>query len=99
MGPRLRNHAAKAAIAAVVIGGTFAVLWAIYRPTVPTPTRAAPPPPPPVLHDAHARVRVMGPAVSSHTRAATIECDGARRRASGFWAGKAVEACDALAST
>jgi hypothetical protein len=84
--------AAKIAVAAVLIGGTFGVLWAVYRPSVPAPTPAPRTPPPPVLHRTHADLRV-------HGRTATIECDGSRRRATGFWAADATEACDALAST
>jgi hypothetical protein len=82
----------KLAIGAVLIGGTFGVLWAIYRPSLPTPTPGPQPPPLPVLYRTHADLRVPG-------RTATIECDGPRRRATGFWAAHPTEACDALAST
>jgi hypothetical protein len=82
----------KIAVAAVIIGGTFGALWAVYRPSLPAPTPVPRPPPPPVLHRTHATLRVLG-------RTATIECDGSRRRATGFWAADATDACDALAST
>ena len=90
-------RAVRLAIGVLLIGATLAALWAIYRPSAPTPVSVPPPPRPPVLHRAHADVRVEGPAMA--VRHATIECDGRRRRATGFWSANAAEACDALAST
>jgi hypothetical protein len=87
-----RTTAVKIALAVVLIGGTFGILWAVYRPSLPAPTPVPRPPPLPVLYRTHADLRVPG-------RTATIECDGSRRRATGFWAADATEACDALAST
>jgi hypothetical protein len=88
----------KLALGVLVIGGTFAVLWAIFRPSV-TPTEPmSRPAAVPRLHDARATVRLWTPG-SERVRRATIACDGSRRTASGFWAHTPAEACDALAST
>ena len=91
------KRAVRLAIGGLLIGATFATLWAIYQPSVPTPASVRPPPRPPVLHGAHADVRLEGPAMAP--RHATIDCDGRRHRATGFWSANAAEACDALAST
>jgi hypothetical protein len=87
-----RTTALKIALGVVLIGGTIGVLWAVYRPSLPAATPVPRPAPPPVLYRTHADLRVPG-------RMATIECDGSRRHATGFWAADATEACDALAST
>ena len=91
--------AVKAAIGVLVIGGTFAALWAVYRPSLPTTTPVEPPRRVPLLHDAYAVIRLEGGTIDSHRRRATVTCVGRRRRATGFWAASPAEACDALAST
>jgi hypothetical protein len=86
------------AVAVLVIAGTLGGLWIAYRPQV-TPLVGAPakvrvPP----LHAARATL-VLRRAGSSTAQRATIACDGPTHRATGFWAGHANEACDALAAT
>jgi hypothetical protein len=81
-----------------VIGGTLGALWAIYRPSVRTTTEVSRTPPPPLPRDAHAVLRLDGPSLGPGERRATIDCDR-RARATGFWAARPTEACDALAST
>jgi hypothetical protein len=87
---------AKALLGAVMIAAVLGGMWAAFQPAVrviPTPT---PTPAVPRLADAHAVV------VLRHTGAvqrATIACDGDHRAVTGFWAGDAVGACSALAST
>jgi hypothetical protein len=88
----------KLALGTLVIGGTFALLWAIYRPLLPWQTGPEELPGPPVLHRASATVEVSL-ARSAAVRRARITCDGKRRVATGFWAADAYRACDALAST
>lgn len=89
---------ARLAIGVLVIGGTFATLWAIYQPSVDT-TPPEPPAPPIVrLRDARAVVLLYGAAQAPRLRA-VIRCRGNQRSASGFWARRPVRACDALAST
>ena len=85
----------RAAVGILVIGGVFVALWLMYRPSV-TPEGPIAEPPVPKLHAARASVRITGPLRGAH---ASIACDGARQVASGFWAGHAARACDALAST
>jgi hypothetical protein len=81
-----------------LIAGIIAGLWAVYRPTVSGVVKVKPPPPPPRLHHARAVV-LLALARTGRPRRAVIGCDGDRRTASGFWAGEALRACDALAST
>ncbi len=78
----------------LVIVGVYAVLWVELgpRPVGPADER----PGHLQLADATAVVTVHS---SSRTRHASITCDGADRRASGFWAADPATACDALAST
>jgi hypothetical protein len=52
--------AVKVAIGVLVIGGTFAALWAVYRPSLPTTTPVEPRPRVPLLHDAYADVQQQG---------------------------------------
>jgi hypothetical protein len=85
-------------IGVLAIAGTFAVLWAIYQPTLDPTVDPEPTPRPPALHDARAAVVLLPPG-DGRARRATIRCDGARHGATGFWAGDPGEACDALAVT
>jgi len=83
------------ALGVVLIGGILAGLWVEFgpRPVEPAdddrPARAR-------LADADAVLRVRD---GAGTRRASIACDGDLRRASGFWAVDAAQACDALAAT
>jgi hypothetical protein len=86
---------AKLTIGVLTIGGIVAVLWALYDPEPLKPVAPEPTPAPARLHAARATVVVSGAAAGR----ASIRCDGERRSASGFWAGDAVRACDALAAT
>jgi hypothetical protein len=89
----------KVTFGVVVIGGTLAGLWAEFRPSVPgVETQASRPAAVPVLRDAHAVV-VLTAARSPRTWRAVIACNGRRRSATGFWARRPAEACDALAAT
>jgi len=84
----------RVALGVVLIGGILVGLWVEYRPE-PLPEgedRAAAP----RLADAAAVVKLHDGSV---IRPASIACDGDDRRASGFWAYDAVQACDALAAT
>ena len=80
---------------AIVIVGTFALLWIEFGPR---PAGGVEHPPPPALFESRAVVRVTHPGLA-HAATATITCDGAVRQATGFWAHDPREACDALAST
>ena len=84
----------RVALGVVLIGGILVGLWVEYgrKPLPEDEDRAAAP----RLVDAAAVVKVHD---GSGTRPASIACDGDDRRASGFWASDAVQACDALAST
>jgi hypothetical protein len=96
---RLRPRTwAKLTVGVLVIGGTFALLWAAFRPSVDSTVEVRPPPRPPPLHGTHAVV-LLRRAGSQRLFRATIACDGARRSARGFWAATPGVACDALAST
>jgi hypothetical protein len=89
---------AKLTVGVLVIGGTFALLWAAFRPSVNDTVHVRPPPAPPRLHRTYAVV-LLQRANSQRLWRATIACDGTRRTARGFWASDPVVACDALAST
>src|SRR3954453_8848299 len=82
----------------LVIGGTLALLWAVYDPAISPLVESEPAPRPPALHRAGAVVTVSLPG-RSRARRARVSCDGRRQEASGFWARSPAEACDALAST
>jgi hypothetical protein len=86
-------------IGVLVIAGTFAVLWAIYQPTLDPTVDPKPPPKVPLLRDARAVVVMLPPGNGARPQRATIRCRGTLRQATGFWAGDPVEACDALAVT
>jgi hypothetical protein len=88
----------KLCLGVLVIGGTLAGLWAAFRPSVDPGVAVKPPPEPPSLHDARAEV-VLSRAGSAGRRRAVIACNGAIRRATGFWARDPNGACDALAAT
>jgi hypothetical protein len=87
----------KLALGVIVIGGTLAGLWAAFRPSV-DPTVPPERPPRVTLHRARAVV-VLRVAGTNRDRRAVVACDGARRRAGGFWARDPRGACDALAAT
>jgi hypothetical protein len=93
-----RRSWVRVATGVLVIGGVIGGLWLHYRPQV-RPVGGAPEPPVPRLQDARAQLEVSGPGHRGSQRRAGIACDGDRRSASGFWAGKPGLACDALAST
>jgi hypothetical protein len=96
--PRLRPRTwGKLTLGVLVIGGTVAVLWAISPPTL-DPTVEPEPRVAPRPLRAAAAVVVVRRAGSARELHARISCDGARRRASGFWRDP-IRACDALAST
>jgi hypothetical protein len=97
MGLRARTWG-KIAFGVLVIGGTMATLWAIYRPDVAPVVETRKPPAVPVLYRTSATVTLLPPG-SAPSRRATIRCDGRTRSATGFWAKTPAEACDALAST
>jgi hypothetical protein len=88
----------KITLGVLIIGGTLAVLWAAYQPSVTDTVPVTTPPKPPPLHHTHAVVLVQR-AWTEQGERAEVSCDGRRHVASGFWAGRPGEACDALAST
>jgi hypothetical protein len=85
----------KLTLGVLIIGGVLVTLWATNRPAAPTPVQVTPTPTPAPLHAARARLVVTG---AGPARRATLRCDGARRDATGFWAGAAKPGCDALSS-
>jgi hypothetical protein len=95
--PLLRPRTwAKLTIGVLVIGGILTVLWAVYDPSPLEPVRPRPTATAAPLRAARAGVAVVDG--SGRLRRAAIRCDGDRRSASGFWAGRPGPACDALAS-
>src|SRR4051812_18777723 len=89
----------KVTFGVVVIGGTLAGLWAVFRPSsAGVETRASRSAAVPVLRDARAAV-VLSAAHSPRIWRAVIVCDGRHRAATGFWARRPAVACDALAAT
>jgi hypothetical protein len=89
----------KVTFGVLVIGGTLAGLWAVFRPSSGgVETEAIRPAAVPALHHARATVVLSAPRSSRIYRAA-IACDGRRRSATGFWARRPDMACDALAAT
>ncbi|MEA2381642.1 MAG: hypothetical protein QOH72_1613 [Solirubrobacteraceae bacterium] len=88
----------KLCLGVLVIGGTLVGLWAAFRPSIDPTVAVKPPPEPPALHNARADVILNRAGSASQSRAA-IACNGADRRATGFWARDPGGACDALAST
>jgi hypothetical protein len=89
---------ARAGAGLLIIGGTILILWLIYQPTIDDTVTPPPPPRLPPLHQARADVLLVVAGRGGPHRA-TISCNDGRWSATGFWAPKPREACDALAST
>jgi hypothetical protein len=85
---------AKVTVGLLLIGGVLIALWAEYRPSVKTVRVTATPTPQP-LRDTQALIVLSGP----RRGRAQVSCDGARRRATGFWRRDPAGACEALRST
>jgi hypothetical protein len=83
------------AIGVLLIGGVLGVLWAEFGPRDPEPEARAVP----ELEGARATVELRDLPLPGQEAAATIECDGDDRTATGYWADDPLGACEALAST